>query len=223
MAIISLRLAGMEGSECPVKAAYHHLHPHFLGNVAYIDIEFDFTPGKEIQFFNNLNRAITELENGKLRDFRRFTVIIVDHSDPLSGCLHTMPGNQGSTNISDLFEHLFTPRFRAVLGRHEDNVLLLLACGGVVNVTEARKELATMHLFATIVAFTHTAFVPWFAQEFIANFLQNRFVYKKHTPKAICLEEATQQRWSSQDFTGPILDFVHWVPLFHFNVLLANA
>ncbi|KAF8968065.1 hypothetical protein BDZ97DRAFT_1655612, partial [Flammula alnicola] len=189
LAIISIRLQGMASEHTLAEMAYLHLHPYLLGNLVFLDLDFNILAEEDQALFVERQVKLLQLfETGKLKRFKRFLVFFNGHSSPDTGDLHTAPDNIGAAPISMVFEWIFPPRFQKILKRSKSNMLVMLSCGSIVEHKESFNDLESFSqigCFSNIVAFTQADFQMTFAASFILSVAEKFFILSKTQFKAI--------------------------------------
>ncbi|KJA15890.1 hypothetical protein HYPSUDRAFT_1066647 [Hypholoma sublateritium FD-334 SS-4] len=166
IAIITIHLQRWHLFETPAVMAYQSIITFFHQHVVLIEIDYNFTNKTTINnFVNRLNKLLDEFKPGqRLERFRKFCIFVSTHSDPSTGDLHLGPEpRHGAAPIKDVLEIMFPPAFQKLLQVHEKNLLNIMACGAVANVTESNQaiqEFSTKKLFTHIYAFTQADFQP---------------------------------------------------------------
>ncbi|KIM38491.1 hypothetical protein M413DRAFT_76005 [Hebeloma cylindrosporum] len=180
LVIISIHLEGM--TDTPSHLAYYHLYDWFRGNLVHIDMDFNLDDVPRNDFGARLIEMLDRLETGDLKSSSQFMVFITSHSDPTSGYLHIGPNNVGSVPVEEVFSAIFTPQFRAILRRGNNNILSLLSCGALSSYMESRdqiKAFAKETLFEKILSFSQANFQPSATHKFVMDWALNHFVFER--------------------------------------------
>ncbi|KAF8813074.1 hypothetical protein BYT27DRAFT_7085341, partial [Phlegmacium glaucopus] len=179
LAIISIYLEGMK--DTPSIITYHHLHPWLQGNLVHIDFDFNFENSTN-DFNIRLNRMLDRFENGDLKDWSRFFIFIMTHSDPKTGYVHIAPNNTGSVPVGELLPVIFSPRFQHILHRSNSNILNLLSCGALSTREDSKaavQDFADTNLFSKILCFSQADFQPSFTHGFVMDIGLHLFIYNR--------------------------------------------
>ncbi|KJA23358.1 hypothetical protein HYPSUDRAFT_137783, partial [Hypholoma sublateritium FD-334 SS-4] len=183
--IFSLHLRGWSILDTPCSVSYQALFPWLKGNVALVEIDFDLSSPEEIaNFQGRMDNLLNQLKKPLFKRFTRFCVFITTHSDPITGYLHIGPNHCGSAPLEEVFEYLFPPKFQALLKCSSTNLLHIMACGSVVNISESNLALqayAQKALFLRIYAYSHTDFQPSLCFNFVERHIVNFFIYGRYS------------------------------------------
>jgi hypothetical protein len=116
---LSFVLAGTDIAGSPDRVAYHSTHTYFQGNLALIEVHFDFSEGTAA-VSRMVSKLVSILESNEFKGcdsrpslfwprltssitrFNRLMVSVTSHSDPTRGDLHTEPEDGGSASVTEV-------------------------------------------------------------------------------------------------------------------------
>ncbi|KJA14720.1 hypothetical protein HYPSUDRAFT_150030, partial [Hypholoma sublateritium FD-334 SS-4] len=190
LAIISINQQGMPTYGSPAPSVYHSLVPWFHGNLALIELDFNFLNKKSVENFERrLDLVLNELLGGELVRFRRFCVFVMSHSVPKNGDLHIGPQHKGAAPIKDMWDIFFPPKFCTLLEESSNsNLLSIMSCGSVSTVMDSRRaiqEFADKQYFNNIYTFTQANFQPSLSFAFFHRLVLDTFVYDRKAVKYV--------------------------------------
>jgi hypothetical protein len=118
--ILTVHLASIPTPGLPPNLVYSHLYTYLPGNIVHFLIPFDLSASEGLaSYVANVDHLVKSLERGEMSRyemfnlvvfainyissrFRRFSVFLIDHSDPERGDLHFATNNQGASPVSDV-------------------------------------------------------------------------------------------------------------------------
>jgi len=80
VAIISIRLEGLDGADSPIRGIYHQIQPFLLSNAVFVDLDFNFMTEGGCRSYADKVKYMINLFNGPLKRYIfLFYIIIVFH------------------------------------------------------------------------------------------------------------------------------------------------
>ncbi|PPQ77791.1 hypothetical protein CVT26_005386 [Gymnopilus dilepis] len=182
LAILSIRLRSIDRFECATETIYHRLFHFLQGNLAYIDMPFDFDGNGIDVWGKQVKNLVKEFTSGKLKRFRRIAAYFVGHSDPERGDLHFTVDNKGASSVSEVFNTIFTTPLLKIIAASQNPTLTLMTCGGVLtheaSLTDLR-ELAEQGPFMHLIAFEQPRLQIYYLSGLLEKFALNLYVHNK--------------------------------------------
>ncbi|CAA7262233.1 unnamed protein product [Cyclocybe aegerita] len=171
LVIMSIRPSKVSPHDLPARMVFDHLHPYLQGNIAYVDIDFNFSTTAFADSYEE--RLVSELRIGSLKRFQRFAIFLADKSP--SGYRGTQVILiEDSKSLKELFQKVFLDEFCALLSptmaSTSKNMLTLLTRTDILSNAERftfLKDLASRQYFAQIAAFTQPNLPACSTHEFI--------------------------------------------------------